>query len=112
MRLARCEQSGGEQPVQDAGCAGAQPVVLEPVGDPGAQAAYGTGGVQGVVRVDVHVVVVDGCGDRDLVDGEPGRVVERLPAGVCGEQSGGLRQRAQRRVSVEHPRSAAQAVGG
>ena len=76
-------------------------VVLELVGDPGAQAPDGAGGPQGVGRVDVHVVVVDGGGDRHLVGGEAGRVVQGRPVGAGGQEFGGLAQRAQRRVGVE-----------
>src|SRR5690606_39458664 len=50
----------GEQAVQDARAAGPDAVVLELVGDPGAQAADRAGGGERVGRVDVQVVVVDG----------------------------------------------------
>src|SRR5690606_33274715 len=72
----------GEQAVQDARAAGPDAVVLELVGDPGAQAADRAGGGERVGRVDVQVVVVDGRGDRHLVGGEAGRVVQGGPVGA------------------------------
>ncbi|CAL2073818.1 protein of unknown function [Streptomyces murinus] len=92
-----------EEPVKHPGRAAAQPVVLVLVGDPGAQPADGAGGAQRVAGVDVHVVVVDGRGDRDLVGGETVAVVQRGPVGAGGEQLGGLAQRAQGGVRLEHP---------
>src|SRR5207237_689287 len=85
----------GEQPVQDAWAADSYTVVFELVGDPAAQAPDGTGGPQGVRGVDVHVVVVDGRRDRDLVDGEARGVVERPPVGAGGQEFGRFAQRTQ-----------------
>lgn len=92
-----------EQPVEDARRSGPQTVVLELVGDPCAQALDGAGRAQGVGRVDVHVVVVDGGDGRHLVGGQARGVVERGPVGAGGEEFRGLAQGAQGRVAVEHP---------
>src|ERR1044072_4860080 len=78
----------GEQPVQDAGAARADSVVLELVRHPGAQTADRAGGLEGVGRVDVHVVVVDGGGDRDLVGGQAGRGGPGVPVGGGGAGGG------------------------
>lgn len=77
--------------------------MLELVGHPGPQTTDGTGRAQGVLRVDVHVVVVDRRGHRHLVGGEAGGVVQRPPVGARGEFLGGLAEGTQRGVGVEHP---------
>ena len=56
------------------------------------------------LAVHVHVVVVDGGGHRHLVGRQPRRVVQRRPVVAFGQHVGGLAERAQHRVGVDHPR--------
>ncbi len=73
------------------------------VGHPGPQPAHRIGGRQGVRGVDVHVVVVDGGGHRDLVGRQGVGGVEVGPVRALGQQLRRLLQGAQRRVGLEHP---------
>lgn len=98
--LVACER---QQAVQDPRAARPYAVVLELVRHERAQAADRAGRGQGVVGVDVHVVVVDGRGDGDLVGGEAVGVVQRGPVGAFGEEVGRFAEGAQGRVAVEGP---------
>ena len=55
------------------------------------------------LALDVHVLGVDRSRGRNLVLGQPLRVVEVGPF-VLGEDLGGLGERPQRPVVLEHPR--------
>ncbi len=54
-------------------------------------------------RVHVHVVVVDRGGQRHLVGGEAGRVVELRPVVAAGHLLHGAAERAQQAELLEHP---------
>src|SRR5690242_10712811 len=92
-----------DQAVQHGPVADPQGIVLVLAGHPGSQAADGRGGLHRELAIHVHVVVVDRGGDRDLVRGQPGRVVQGRPVTAFGQDAGGLPERAQDRISVDHP---------
>src|SRR4029078_2832140 len=73
-----------EEPPENALAVRTQAVVLVLVRDPGAQAANTRSGLLGKLALHVHVLGVDRGGRRDLVPGQPRRVVERRPL-VLGE---------------------------
>ncbi len=74
------------------------------IGDPDVGAADGFCCLLRVTAVHVHVILVNRCGDWNLVGSKPFRLVEKRPVRIAREDLGGIAQRAQGRILLEHPR--------
>jgi len=73
------------------------------IAGPDIDAADGSCCLLRVDAVHVHVLLVDRRGHRDLVGGKLARLVEEGPLRVAREDLGGVPQRAQGGILLEHP---------